>query len=107
MEKVTRRYCHCRYLEIILLNDVYHVFFNHFYSFLFTTCCNIEGLGWVAVTGSGHCRVRVTVPTGTNVGLRPSLMPFEAAHSTAKFTGGRISKKSKRPGAQKGYGWRA
>jgi ribosome biogenesis GTPase A len=66
----------------------------------------IAGLGWIAVTGTGKCKVKVTVPTGTGVTLRSSLMPFEASHSTAKFTGGRIEKKSKRSGS-KSYGWRA
>ena len=66
----------------------------------------IAGLGWVAITGTGVCRVKVTVPVGTSVGLRSSLMPFEASHSTVKFTGGRIEKKSRRTGS-KGYGWRA
>ena len=63
----------------------------------------IAGLGWVAVTGTGTCKVKVTVPSGTFVGVRPSLMPFEAPRTTVSFTGGRIEKKSKRPGA-KGYG---
>lgn len=66
----------------------------------------IAGLGWVAITGSGRCKVRVTVPVGTGVTLRPSLLPFEASHSTAKFTGGRIEKKSRKSGS-KTYGWRA
>lgn len=67
----------------------------------------IAGLGWVSVTGPGRCVVRLTVPKGTNVGLRPSLLPYEASHSTASFSGGRLMKKSRKSGANKGYGWRA
>ena len=66
----------------------------------------IAGLGWVAITGTGKCKVKVTVPVGTAVELRNSLMPFEATHTTATFTGGRIEKKSRRAGG-KNYGWRA
>lgn len=66
----------------------------------------IAGLGWVSVTGSGMATLKVTVPVGTSVAMRPSLLPFEASHSTAKFTGGRLLKTS---GKSKGsaYGWRA
>ena len=54
------------------------------------------------------CKIKVTVPEGTNVGLRPPLLPYEASHSTAKFTGGRIAKRSKKGGdGSKSYGWRA
>jgi len=63
----------------------------------------ISGLGWLSVTGSGQCKVRVTVPSGTSVAVRPSLMPYEAQHNTAKFTGGRLVKKGK----SSSYGWRA
>jgi hypothetical protein len=71
----------------------------------------VAGLGWVSITGSGRCRVRVTAPAGVRVSQRPPLLPFEANASTAKFSGGRILKKSKKP-HQKGkvvrsYGWRA
>mmetsp|Transcript_20334 Transcript_20334/g.45212 ORF Transcript_20334/g.45212 Transcript_20334/m.45212 type:complete len:280 (+) Transcript_20334:779-1618(+) len=54
----------------------------------------IAGLGWVAITGPGIARVRVTVPEGTAVGVRPSLLPFEAPHTTVRFTGGRLARKS-------------
>lgn len=56
----------------------------------------IAGLGWVAVTGPGMCKVRVTVPEGTAVDVRPSLLPFEAMSTTVKFTGGRLLRKSQR-----------
>jgi len=48
----------------------------------------------------------VSVPAGTSVGLRPSLLPFESSHTTAKFTGGKLEKRSRKGGA-KSYGWRA
>jgi hypothetical protein len=67
----------------------------------------IAGLGWIAVTGSGPCVITVRVPQGTNVGLRRPLLPYEATRTTARFTGGRLEKKSKKIGKSKGYGWRA
>lgn len=65
----------------------------------------IPGLGWVSVTGVGTVKVRVTAPVGTEVTLRPALLPFEAKHTTAKFVGGRLEKKSRK--SVKTYGWRA
>ena len=57
----------------------------------------IAGLGWISVTGSGNCRIRVRVPQGTKVDIRPALLPFEASRSTASFSGGRVvQKKSKK-----------
>jgi ribosome biogenesis GTPase A len=68
----------------------------------------IAGLGWVSVTGSGMCRIRVTAPAGTSISQRDALLPYEASHSTAKFTGGKILKKSRKQGSgAQGYGWRA
>lgn len=66
----------------------------------------IAGLGWVSVTGPGMCKINVVVPQGTAVTLREPLLPFEAMHSTVKFTGGKLARKSRKPGV-KGYGWRA
>jgi hypothetical protein len=66
----------------------------------------IAGLGWISITGPGILRIKVTVPEGTSVGLRTPLLPFEAQHSTVKFSGGRLQKKSKKNG-EKAYGWRA
>ncbi len=57
----------------------------------------VAGLGWVAVTGPGTCKVKVTVPKGTDVVLRDPLLPFEAKFTTASFSGGRIIKKSSKP----------
>jgi hypothetical protein len=65
----------------------------------------IAGLGWVSVTGPGSCKVRVRVPEKVSVALRPALLPYEASHSTAKFTGGRFEKKSGK--GKGGYGWRS
>eukprot|EP01038_Epipyxis_sp_PR26KG_P007291 gene7291-9933_t len=67
----------------------------------------IAGLGWIAITGPGVVKVKVTVPTGTNITLRDSLLPFEASSSTVKFTGGRLARKSSKGKNVKGYGWRA
>lgn len=65
----------------------------------------MAGLGWVAVSGPGVARVRVTVPEGTAVGIRPSLMPFEANTTTASFTGGKFGRKTAKH--KPGVGWRA
>eukprot|EP01034_Spumella_vulgaris_P022584 gene22584-28717_t len=65
----------------------------------------VAGLGWVAISGPGVAKVRVTVPEGTSVGIRPSLMPFEATTTTVNYTGGRLSRKSKKN--LPGPGWRA
>jgi hypothetical protein len=65
----------------------------------------IAGLGWISVTGSGMARLKITVPHGTSVSMRPALLPFEASYSTATFTGGRLLKKSGKAGNT--YGWRA
>lgn len=59
----------------------------------------IAGLGWVAVTGSGTCRIRVRVPTGTLVDTRPPLMPYEARYSTATYKDGHIEKRSEKVSA--------
>ena len=67
----------------------------------------LNGSGWVTITGAGRCQVKVTVPHDVEVALRPALLPYEASHSTAKFTGGRLTKKSRKPGDAPSYGWRA
>lgn len=66
----------------------------------------IPGLGWITVTGPGIARVKITSTEGTEISVRPPLLPFEAKHTTASYTGGRISKRSSKSGA-KAYGWRA
>jgi hypothetical protein len=54
----------------------------------------LTGLGWVAVTGAGTATVKVSVPKGIGVELRPPLMPFDIWESTAKYTGSRSVRKS-------------
>ncbi len=65
----------------------------------------ISGLGWISITGTGPCKIRVTAPKGTAMNQREALLPYEASHSTAKFTGGKILKRSRKQGQS--YGWRA
>ena len=65
----------------------------------------ISGLGWVSITGTGPCKIKVTAPQGTTMSQREALLPYEASHSTAKFTGGKIQKRSRKQGQS--YGWRA
>lgn len=54
----------------------------------------LRGLGWVAVTGPGTAKVRIGVPKGIGVSVRPPLMPFDVWEATAKYTGGRAVRKS-------------
>jgi len=54
----------------------------------------LRGLGWVAVTGAGTARVRIGVPKGIGITVRPPLMPFDVWEATAKYTGGRAVRKS-------------
>lgn len=54
----------------------------------------LRGIGWVAVTGPGTAKVRVSVPTGIGVSVRPPLMPFDIWEATARYTGGRAVRKS-------------
>eukprot|EP00587_Corethron_hystrix_P001885 CAMPEP_0113302380 /NCGR_PEP_ID=MMETSP0010_2-20120614/3217_1 /TAXON_ID=216773 ORGANISM="Corethron hystrix, Strain 308" /NCGR_SAMPLE_ID=MMETSP0010_2 /ASSEMBLY_ACC=CAM_ASM_000155 /LENGTH=793 /DNA_ID=CAMNT_0000156161 /DNA_START=305 /DNA_END=2686 /DNA_ORIENTATION=+ /assembly_acc=CAM_ASM_000155 len=53
----------------------------------------IRGLGWIAVTGAGVAKVRVSVPKGTGISVRPPLMPFDVWETTATFTGGKLKRK--------------
>jgi len=55
---------------------------------------SLRGLGWVAVTGAGVAKVRISVPKGIGFAVRPPLMPFDIWESTAKYTGGRAVRKS-------------
>lgn len=54
----------------------------------------LTGLGWIAVTGAGVASVRISVPKGVNVSLRPPLMPFDIWDSAAKYTGSRAVRKT-------------
>lgn len=65
----------------------------------------IAGLGWVAVTGPGLAKVRITVPVGTSVSIRPSFLPYEAPSTTVGFTGGKLIRRNKP--RTPGLGWRA
>ena len=56
----------------------------------------LTGLGWVAVTGAGTATVRISVPRGIGVTLRPPLMPFDLQDSTARYTGGRSVRRTTR-----------
>jgi hypothetical protein len=66
----------------------------------------LPGLGWVTVTGPGLARLKITSIEGADITVRAPLLPFEARHTTATYTGGRIEKKSRKIGV-KSYGWRA
>lgn len=54
----------------------------------------LRGLGWVAVTGSGSAKVKISVPKGIGVSVRPPLMPYDIWEVTAKYTGSRAVRKS-------------
>lgn len=56
---------------------------------------SLTGLGWVAVTGVGEARIRIGVPKGVGVALRPPLMPFDIWETAAKYTGSRAVRKAK------------
>lgn len=53
----------------------------------------LAGLGWVAVTGAGSVKVRVTVPKGIGVAVRPPLMPFDMWEVAARYTGAKAVRK--------------
>jgi ribosome biogenesis GTPase A len=56
----------------------------------------INGLGWISITGSGTCKIRVTAPSGISIQSRKSILPYEATQSTVRYTGGRILQNAKR-----------
>lgn len=56
----------------------------------------LTGLGWVAVTGAGSVQVKISVPKGIGVSIRPPLMPFDVWEVAAKYTGGKAVRKSTR-----------
>jgi len=53
----------------------------------------LRGLGWVAVTGAGKASLRVTVPKGIGVAVRPPLMPFDVWDVASRYTGGKAVRK--------------
>lgn len=54
----------------------------------------ITGLGWVAVTGAGPATVKICVPKGIGISIRPPLMPFDIWESTARYTGNKAVRKT-------------
>eukprot|EP00814_Leptocylindrus_danicus_P010159 CAMPEP_0116020414 /NCGR_PEP_ID=MMETSP0321-20121206/9780_1 /TAXON_ID=163516 /ORGANISM="Leptocylindrus danicus var. danicus, Strain B650" /LENGTH=741 /DNA_ID=CAMNT_0003491095 /DNA_START=89 /DNA_END=2314 /DNA_ORIENTATION=+ len=54
---------------------------------------SLRGIGWIAVTGAGIAKVKIGVPEGIGVAVRPPLMPFDMWEATAKYTGGRAIRK--------------
>lgn len=54
----------------------------------------LTGLGWVAVTGAGSVKVKVSVPKGIGIAVRPPLMPFDIWEVAAKYTGTKAVRKS-------------
>jgi ribosome biogenesis GTPase A len=55
---------------------------------------SLTGLGWISVTGAGMANVKISVPKGVGVSVRPPLMPMDIWEATAKYTGGRAVRKS-------------
>lgn len=53
----------------------------------------LTGLGWVAVTGAGTAKIKLSVPKGIGVTVRPPLMPFDVWEVASKYTGGRATRK--------------
>lgn len=53
----------------------------------------LTGLGWVAVTGAGTAKVKLSVPKGIGVSVRPPLMPFDVWEVASKYTGSRATRK--------------
>lgn len=56
----------------------------------------LTGLGWVAITGAGKAQVKISVPKGIGVSIRPPLMPFDVWEVAAKYTGGKAIRKASR-----------
>ena len=54
---------------------------------------SLTGLGWVAVTGAGTVKIKVSVPKGIGISVRPPLMPFDIWEVAAKYTGGKAVRK--------------
>ena len=88
-------------------NMLYIIYRNIIIIFILIIFICYLGLGWVTITGSGTCQIKVTTPQDVEVGTRAALLPYESSTSTAKFTGSRLNKTSKKKGTGKSYGWRA
>jgi 30S ribosome assembly GTPase len=66
---------------------------------------SLTGLGWIAVTGAGKATVKVSVPNGIGVSVRPPLMPYDIWESAASYTGSRAVRKiSRRTGGKRRKG---
>jgi hypothetical protein len=66
---------------------------------------SLTGLGWIAVTGAGKATVKVSVPNGIGVSVRPPLMPYDIWESAASYTGNRAVRKiSRRSGGKRRKG---
>jgi hypothetical protein len=55
---------------------------------------SLTGLGWIAVTGAGSVKVRISVPKGIGIAVRPPLMPFDIWEVAAKYTGSKAVRKT-------------
>ncbi len=68
---------------------------------------SLTGLGWVAVTGAGKANLRISVPKGIGISVRPPLMPYDIWEVAAKYTGAKAVRrptKSKTGKRRKGVG---
>lgn len=63
---------------------------------------SLTGLGWVAITGSGSAQVRISVPKGIGVLMRPPLMPLDMWDVASRYTGSRSVRKTAK--GRKGVG---
>jgi 30S ribosome assembly GTPase len=55
---------------------------------------SLTGLGWIAVTGAGSAQIKISVPKGVGVSVRPPLMPFDIWEVAASYTGAKAVRKS-------------
>jgi len=62
----------------------------------------LTGLGWIAVTGAGRAKIRISVPKGIGISVRPPLMPFDIWEVAAKYTGSKAVRKTTK--GRKGVG---
>lgn len=53
----------------------------------------LTGLGWIAVTGAGRANLRISVPKGIGISVRPPLMPYDIWEVAAKYTGAKAVRK--------------
>lgn len=61
----------------------------------------LTGLGWVAVTGAGSAKVKISVPKGIGISVRPPLMPYDIWETTARYTGSRAVRRTKKSASGK------